>query len=582
MKINHRLNGSAALLAVAAGLNLSGCAVTPGQVDARGRAIEREMAELPRAGDLVKAAQEPPFMRMKGNFLGSGAIPLNSGNSLPERFSRVSFTSRAGAEGTFVDAMKMIRDATGIPVRLNPDIFVNIAPGASPAPGAGVPGGQAGNQGAGVVTIAPAGGPLPAGFTPGAGSRPLQAATAPGSQQNAIVPAYTMVPLNFVGDLRDYLSLICGTAGLSCDYEENGELHAYRLLTRSFSVDEMARALDVSDVTNGGGQTSFGSSGQGGTGGTSTASNISLASVSTKFEPWADFVASAKGLLSPWGNLVANRATGTLVVTDTKANVERVGAFVAGENVKLRTRVDIEIRTITFELNEGTSVGADFGVIYKALQGNYTVGSTSPAVVGGGANSTPSTLTYTNTAGGRFNGSKLSLSALDQYGKVIADKTDTIRARNRAPAVVLGVRDYVYLASTTAATGGGTSGGTGVPGLTPGQVSYGTFFTVIPNVSDNGTVTISFSNTESRLISEAKASTGQGATFQQITTPVLARGKNSTDLVIPKGATEISVSSASDSVSSQSNFGFTGASAVRNRARTVTITLVTPHVLPGV
>lgn len=544
----------------------AGCAVTPGQVNNQAEAIEKSISVAAKTAN-GKFTQEPAFVRIKGNYLGNGFIPLNAGNALPAKFNK--FVLNFGrTEGSFVEAAKNIRDATGLPIRLNPDIYVSTAIVTNSVP----------TQTNAVVAppvAQPGGGPLPANLPAmrtGSGVPIGFAAQASATQ----IPAYMSVSLNFSGELGDYLTAICSTAGLSWEFDA-GEIHFYRLTTRTFSVDQAQQTLDVTDVTNSGGQTS--TSAAGGTG-SGSGSGTSTAVLSSKFDLWMEFVESVKGMLSPAGKVVANRATGTFVVTDTKPTVERIAAVIAAENAKLRTRVDIEIRTITFELNEGTNIGADFSIIYKALQGNYSLQGTAPQAIG--TNVAPSNITYTNIGSDRLKGSSISLSGLDQYGKVIGDKTDTVRARNRVPAMVQGVRDEFYLASTTPATGGGTSGGTGVPGLTPGLVTYGTFFTLTPNVTDNGTVIINFSTTESRRVSMEKVSTGKDATFQQITTPVLARGKNVTDLVIPKGGTEISVSSASESWSSQSNLGVTGASALRTRSRVLTITLVTPHVLPGV
>jgi type IVB pilus formation R64 PilN family outer membrane protein len=551
---------------------LAGCAVTSGQVDEQGQKAAASIAAMPTSAEIVAAAEEPDFLRIPGNYMGSGAIPLDAGNALPTKFNKVSFAFR-NAEGPLTEAAKNVREVTGLSVRLNPDVFAVVGQGGAQAH-------NVGGMGA-AITVTPASAAAGAPTVPGlSGNRivpsPMQAA---GS--SSLIPAQTVVPLNFSGALSDYLNLIAASAGVSWEYN-NGEVSFFRLVTRSFNVDQLQQTIDVTDVTNGGGQTTLGTASSGANGGgSSTASNASTTALASKIDPWTEFVKTVQGMLSPAGRMVANPATGTFVVTDTKPDVERIGAHIAQENVKLRTRVDIEIRTITFELNDATNIGADFGLIYKALGGSYTLSGTTPAVAGSGG-LTPSSITYTNAAGGRFNRSTVSLSALDKYGKVVSDKVDTIRARNRAPAVVLAVRDETYLAQTTPATGGGTAGGAGVPGLTPGTITYGSFFTLIPSVSDNGTVTLSYSSTESRLLGKTREQTGEGATFQQITAPALSRGKNATDLVIPKGGTEITVSTVSDSWSSQTNLGFTGASAARTRSRTIAITLVTPYVLPGI
>lgn len=574
-------------VAAAAALVLAGCAVTGTQVDNKVSQAAATIAAIPSPAEVVKAAEEPDFVRIPGNYMGTGSIPLSAGNALPSRFSDVTFISTQ-KDAPFVDAMRMVRDRTGLPVRLDPDVFTAGAV-ASASNGRG---GAGASSGFGSVTVAPIsnGGPTPtnlAAVRAGQQGGLVATGAVPAEGSVPVTPAQTLVPLNFKGDLADYMTLTTAAAGLNWERDEGGGLYVYRFVTRAFSVDLLPQAIDVSDVTSGGGQTSLGSQGNSG-GGSSTANNSSNANLSSKFEPWNDYVESVRGMLSPNGRAVPNRATGTIVVTDSKAVVQRVGDYIAAENVKLRTRVDIEVRTITLLVNEGTSLGADFRVIYKALNADgpgsrYGVTMTAPSHAPGSLDAgTPGSVTYTNTGGGRYNLSQVSAQALNAFGKVVGDKTEVIHARNRAPAVVLGVTDQGYLASTTPATGGGTAGGTGVPGLTPGNVTYGSFFTIIPNVTDSGTVILSFSNTESSLTGMASFQTGEGATFQQISAPTLRRGKNATDLVIPPGGTEVSVSSTAENWSSQSNVSFSGASANRSHSRTLTITLVTPHVLPGV
>lgn len=550
---------------------ISGCAVSHEDVKRRTQEMEQTISDLPSAGDVAKAAQDPPFLRIKGNYFGSGAVPLTAGNAIPERFSNITLRYSRN-EGTFLEAIKNIRDVTGIPFRFSPDIYssggassptVTVAPGAAPA-----------------VTIQSAGGgPLPTNFN---AQRTAQAAVSPNAAAPAPAPAQVMVPLNFSGRLGDYLALITGTAGLNVEFVNN-ELYYYQFVTRTFAVDVLPQGIDVSDVTNGSGQTSLSSGGDAtSNSGSSSSSSTSTASISSKYEPWNDYVDAVRGQLTVAGKLSANRATGSIVVTDIPANVDRIAAFIGAENSKIKTRVDIEIRNITLQLKDGTNIGGDFSVLYKALGGGWSAVGAPPSLASGSSDLGTSGSLTINRLDGRFKGSNISISALNAYGNIVNDRKLTIPARNRSPAISQNVEDFTFLAKTTAATGGGTSGGTGVPGLTPGTVSYGSFIQIIPNVSDSGTVILSFSNTESSLRGKDTYATGEGATYQQITATTIGRGKAATELVIPKGATDVSISSVADNWSSNTNVGVGGASATRNHARLVTITLVTPYVRVGI
>jgi type II secretory pathway component GspD/PulD (secretin) len=302
-----------------------------------------------------------------------------------------------------------------------------------------------------------------------------------------------------------------------------------------------------------------------------------------------EFAKAVRGLLSPWGQLTPNPATGTFVVSDTRAVMDRVAAFIGSENAKLQTRIDVEIRTVSLTLNNSSQLGADFSLIYNALNAAGT-GSNGRILFAPPANvATASTLANPGGLTGtiisptsRWSGSSVSVQALNRYGKIVADRTHTVPGRNRVPAQYQEVTDLTYLAATTPATGGGTSGGVGVPGLTPGMVSFGTFLTVTPSVSDNGTVTVSLSATGSALVDIATEQTGSGETAQKLTLPTITRTKTGTDFIIPKGGSAITISSRGDQWNSSRNTGAAGASASGTHNQTITILIVTPHVYPGV
>lgn len=588
--VSARGLGPSLLAAVVSLTAVGGCAVTSSEVGTRYDAAKQEVQGFQTALDAERAAQEPPFQRFAGNYLGSAALPVSAAVGLPARYRRVVLTY-ARPEGAFVEAARNVRAATGLAVRFAPDIYTNLAtaPGGQATPQASAP------PAAAVVVSAlptaqaqPGGGPLPPGGV-GAVRQALSPAMQPAGQaaaQPAVIPAYTPVPLSFQGDdLSDYLNTICSAAGLSWEYQD-GELYFYRLLTRTFVVELTPRTIDITDMTSGGGQTTL-SSGSGSGGASSTSS--STANLVSKYDPLTEFAKAVRGLLSPWGQLTPNPATGTFVITDTKAVMDRVAAFIGSENAKLQTRIDVEIRTVSLTLNDGAQIGADFSLIYNALNAAGT-GSNGRVVFAPPANvATASTLANPGGLTGtilsptnRWSGSTVSVQALNTYGKIVSDRTHTVPGRNRVPAQYQEVTDLTYLAATTPATGGGTSGGVGVPGLTPGMVSFGTFLTVTPSVSDNGTVTVSLSATGSSLVDIKTEQTGSGETAQKLTLPTITRTKTGTDFVIPKGGSAVAVSSTGDQWNSSRNTGLAGASASGTHNQVITILIVTPHVYPGV
>lgn len=575
---------SALIGSIAAAL-VSGCAVSSQEVADHAAKAETTANEIQKAAQTERTAQEPPFLRIHGNYLGAGEMPLPEGLMLPPQFRNIVLNFGRGGDGTFAEAAKNIRTATGLVVRFNSDIYTGMPTtnGVQPPFVAGAP---TPALAANAVPL-PLGGPLPAGGV-GANHGTGLAQAAP--TQAAMSPATTMVPLSFTGDLADYLNIICGAAGLSWHYEPGG-LYFYHLTTRSFSVQLAKRSIDSSDLTTGGGQSSAagGSSGGAPTGGTLSATSSSTTTMSTKFDPWAEFTDTIRTQLSPWGKVSANAATGTFVVTDTKSVVDRLATFIASENAKLDTRVDVEIRTIAVEVNDGAQLGANFNLVYEVLSAgagsaaNWGISSVAgSSAVSATSGVTAGSIGYMNSnPNSRFNGSSLSLQGISSFGKVVSDTTHVVHTRNRVPAQYQKVTDLTYLAQTTPAAGGGTSGGTGVPGLTPGLLTYGIFLTVTTAVSDDGTVIVELSDTDSNLVSQGTAQTGSGATLQQIALPLVTRSKDGGDLVIPKGKSAISVGEVGDSWNSTHQVGVTGGSANLAHNKVISITVVTPYVYPG-
>ena len=143
------------------------------------------------------------------------------------------------------------------------------------------------------------------------------------------------------------------------------------------------------------------------------------------------------------------------------------------------------------------------------------------------------------------------------------------------------VVDQSYLASTTPAQGGAVAAGTGVPGLTPGMVTYGTNLTVVPTIGEDNTVLLQLFDTRSDLIAINAVSTGSGATLQQINTPTLARRKYSQNFSVNQGETLLIVGSNGDNWNSNSAIGIGGASSAGKRTKTMQVLMVTPRILPN-
>lgn len=560
---------SLTLVAVAA---LSACAVTPFEVakEADVRETEAKVAvDLTRAPE--KVAPVSGLKRMNGNFLGSSPIPINHSVALPAhvRDITMSFGER---RGTLIDVSRNIRAATGIVVRINPDVHngadVDINVDVAQAPPS---------------QIAPMPTPMPVGEA----VQGIQA-------ESLSVSSLGSLPLSHRGDLADYLNNIASIMDVNWEFK-NGEIVFFRAMTRRFQLAVSPGVLAYRDDVSSGGSGSGGGSDTAG-----TFASTSNASVEASLSPWQGIEDAVRSMITPGsGKLHVNQASGAIVVTDTKSKLDQIGKYIEEENALLNRQVRIEMREVLVERTGEASVGLDVNIIYNRFleagldvnaglgaagdlinasnpSPNYSINTTAPANL---ASANSGTMTLNFQRQGYFQGSTMAMKALNGVGKVVGDSTRTIVTTNRTPGRLQDVIDRAYLAETKPASGGALDGGGGVPGLVPGLVTYGENITVVPTIRDNNEILLQLFSTRSNLLELNSQTAGSGATFQQINTPVLQRKKNSQNIRMRDQETLVIVSNASDTWNSKDRVAITGGSTSSTRANVISVLLVTARVM---
>lgn len=551
------------LACVVAASILCSCAVTPGKVSEQAQsktdqiAIAQEQAKKQRQID-------PPLLRIKGNYLGSAPQP-RSGAGLPARFRDFVLNFGPG-KGNLQTVAENLRIATGLAVRIDSDVY--SSPGLINVQGAA---GQAAPTAAQGSTVVPALTGATANAASAATARPLSLPATGLSAQ---------LPLSFSGDLSDYLDQTASAVGINWEVN-NGEIHFHRLTTRVFTVMLSAGQIQYrDDMTGGGSGTMTGSTGSSGQGG-ATFGSTSQTSVTAAFDPWASLAESVRTMLSGSGRFAVNQGSGTLVVTDNKDVVERVARYIDSQNASYTAQVAIEVREIEVSLTDGSQFGLDLNLVYQKLNAATGWGFkfAAPSTL---ASSSAGSVAYNITKpGSSVNGSSIATQALNSFGTVVSDITDTIITTNRVPGRKQNVTDKAYLASTTPGAGSAAGTGTGVPGLNPGIVSYGTNLAVVPTIGENQNVLLQFFDTRSALTGFGVATAGSGVTLQQINTPELSRKKYSQNFWIGSGETLVIVGNNGDSWSSNSAIGVTGGSLNGTKTKTMQVLLVTPRILQG-
>lgn len=523
-------------LALATSLLFNGCAVAPSDVsNAKKEALQASAEKMVHGKNQRK--QENRLTLMPGNFIGDTPIDLPYAASLPAIFfEKITIRSKAHEYGTVTQAAKNIALATGLPTRVNPDVLTAATGGAQSG---GVPGGSTGPR------------------------------------------DMTSVRLDYHGSLLAYVRDVANTAGLDWEFKD-GAVHFFRLITRTFVLANASPGeVDITDNMSKGGQASTGQTGSASATTTGSFNSTSSVGIKGSYSVWRALKPALDAAISPAGKLSINEGTGTITVTDTKDAVAKVGRIVDTENTILGKQVSIEVRIIRVDITKQTQLGVNLNTVYSLLKnGDPALNATtqSQATQVGG---TVGTMTFAITdPTSAFRGSSAGLQALNQFGDVLSDTSATVITTNRIPVMTGSFNTRGFLAQTTPAAGG-AAGGTGVPGLTPGSTTVGSFMRVMPTIRENNTILINMSVDMSDLLGFGAASTGSGATLQQIQWANTAGTKAISNLVLNQGEAMVIAGIGSDGVNSSVDNGIAGASSNATKTKNLFVVVVTPRIMKG-
>lgn len=532
---------------------LSGCAFTTKELNKIVNERKEQSDKL-----ITKAAeqkkQEPFLARVDANYVGDQPIDLPDVAKLPPIFFEpVTIRPSGPSFGTVVQAAKYLSLASGLAVRTTPD--VDLAPPTMKG-----------------TTVATA--PIP-----------------PGSNASIeLNKKLETVKLSYSGTVLGYIKKIADSGGVDWTYKD-GSVVFSRIATKTFYLETVAPGtVSITD-----GMTKGSTAGTGSTGGSNTSTTGSFNATSSvtmdgKYSVWTELTASIEGALTTAGKYSISESSGAITVTDTKDALERVRTIIDNQNALLGKQVSIEVRSITLQADITSQAGIDLSAVYQILNAASVKsdGSVVPTARTGAI--APPTVTSSNGGSmaflvtdpaSRWYGSYALAQAMNQFGNVLTDQTSSVITTNRMPAMTGSYNTQGYLASTTPATGGSTSAGTGVPGLTPGSVTVGSFLRVLPTIRNNNTILLNMSLDASDLLGFGSASTGQGQTQQQIQWANTNGVKTTTNLSVNQGESVVLVGTGVEKVNGNSANGIGGASLKNSKNQFLYIIVVTPRILKG-
>ncbi len=514
-------------------------------------------------------------------FIGSTMVPVTSEDKLPAIF-REDFTlnfndARDLSKGQGVSmqvAMSRLSRMTGVPVRIEPDVYsgpqlpTTATSSAHPQimPGQAIPSPMGGN------TLVPGGAPV---ANQGNGMGALQTT---GTSASAAAPlTLDSVEMNFHGSLKDYLTMLTDRQGLAWDFRDN-TIVISRFVSSMYEIFAFDNQTDGSMSTQGSGG---GAASSGGGTSTSAASTLNI-NEKVRSDTLASILTTLQAMVKdvPGSDVTRTEGSGRFFVKSSKEVQGRIRDYMKSENKALRrmAQVQFDIYTVT------TDVQDQHGVNWTGVLNDL---SKSVGVTLGG----PATLTSTLAASAQvsvlpnifnsklsnlFGGSNAIVAAMTEHGYSVSHKPVSLLMMNRRWARLNDLESKGYVSETV--PGVATTTGAGAPGLKTSTITTGDQFIAMPQIMDDNTVMLDFGVSLSDLVSLLNVTSGSGDSQQTVqvpdTTAVNAQFPISIrpgEVVAVTGLSRITSSSTERSLSESVNWALGGSKTMELKRENIMI-----------
>ncbi|MBC7413967.1 MAG: PilN family type IVB pilus formation outer membrane protein [Herminiimonas sp.] len=438
-----------------------GCSSIQGGIIERINVSEARSSQLARdVGKVDGTGKSDPTIRHEPGIWLGRSLARVSETPLPPIFHQPATFERS--VNSLAEFAERITLRSGIPTR----VAGNTA--------------QAGQGGAGLASLKPAGGGMP---------------SLPGSMQGPVTgQTSSAVRIDFTGgSLKGLLDTVAARFGVSWKYA-NGAIQFFLIDTRTFQIaavpGDAALSATVASGANSGGQSDGGGGGAGGNG--LNTNNSQNTAVTSQLSVYSSIEKAVGIMLSAQGRVVASPATGSITVSDTPDSLERIAQFIDRENQALSRQVMVNVTVLAVTLTRGDNYGIKWDAVYQTLGRRYGLANPLATV----ANSNTFSAAILDTASSRLAGTSLLIEALAEQGRVRRETSASVVTLNNQPVPVQVAKQTTYLKSSqttlTANVGSSTT-------LTPGTITAGFNMTILPHVLGDGTVMLQFSTDISSL-----------------------------------------------------------------------------------
>jgi type IVB pilus formation R64 PilN family outer membrane protein len=517
-----------------------GCSVTnikdaQDRVDTTADAVTRHL-EDGRKG--TKARQASSVVVNPGMYIPAQRITLPDPNRPGVDAEKIDITINR-AFYSIEEIAERITQLTGIPVTVENDALEQLADSADLLDEAS---GDA-------STATPGGSPfIPVGTSSAAGD-PYGSGTSHRSSMKVV----------YQGPLSGLMNTVVARYGLYWGWNDTGDrLRIFRSDTRTFRLSALMGGSSMKAEV-------------GGTDGSSSSSGMSMTS-GTSFDNlsiWDGVQDSLSTMLSESGKLSVTPATGTVTVTDVPPVLEKVEAFIKGQNKALTQQVTMNVRVLSVTLSEDDNYGINWKAMFESVN-DFSLSFNT-----GFSNADAASLVLSsNNTDSRWSGSEAIINALSERGRVSQVTSAVVTTLNNQLIPLRVGRNTGYVASASASVDEGVT----TSSIETDTLSTGFTMNLLPHIIDNESLLVQFSADISSLLEMATFQSGD-TTVQIPETEnrnVHQRVRlNSMDTLVVAGFEQMDTSASKAGIGSPDNT-WMGGSVNGNTSRTAIVILIQP------
>ncbi len=240
-----------------------------------------------------------------------------------------------------------------------------------------------------------------------------------------------------------------------------------------------------------------------------TSGGISIKQADT-IDFWKDLEKQLNSMLSEEGNLIINRISGTIHVTDLHKIIMQIRRFLDKVSRRINRQVEINVKILDVKLDDEFSLGVNWDLVLSRASAVYTVGASTIVSTPVGV-SDPKSRTFSfdmNTTD--FDA---VIDALREQGELKVISKPSIRVMNNQPALIKVGTDIPFFNQTTTV---GTSGSGNTISEEIRFVTEGLVLSVTPQISEDDLILLDVTPIISRLEGTAVSPLGSTAPVMNV------------------------------------------------------------------